>query len=46
MAQRYAYRVILPELPDIPGLPQDTTAEADYLVEASQNPVRRLLIGY
>jgi uncharacterized iron-regulated protein len=46
MAERYAYRVILPELPDIAGLPKDTAAEADYLVEASQNPVHRLLFGF
>jgi uncharacterized iron-regulated protein len=44
--ERYAYRVILPELSDIAGLPEATGAEADYLVEEPRSRILRVLIGY
>lgn len=44
--KRYPYRVVLPELPEIAGLPPVTSDDADYLVEEPWSALRRLLAGY
>jgi len=42
---RYRYRVILPEIRDIPGLPQGTEEESDYLFREPRTPEYRQIPG-
>ena len=44
--KQFTYRVILPELLDVAGLPRATSADADYLTVEPDNPFFRFLVGY
>jgi uncharacterized iron-regulated protein len=43
---RYSYRVVLPEVREIRGLPQGTEEESDYLLEEPHDPEYRRMFGF